>query len=233
MHITLYLEIVSSWCHWAEPAWLALKERFAGRATFEWKVALMDETGLPGSVTQLEWFYRRSGTHMRSPYMLNSGWYEPGLKEYLAPNLVCEAARDFGVTDDRARLAVAHAAVREGRKVAAWEVSAEVVANACHLDRAALLERARSPEIEARARATTREFHALNVTQRPAFMLENAIGDRAVFSGVAHAAPLIAAAEALLADEEYFVSYTAHYGGPPPACAPARQEEIGMPIHDG
>lgn len=215
MRITLYLEVVSSWCHWGEPAWKQLKEHFAGRAEFEWKIALMDATSMPVSQSQIEWFYRRSGTHMRSPYMLNSGWYEEGVSEYLAPNLVPLAAKEFGITDDRARLAIAHAAVREGRKVGHWELSAQIAAEACGLDAKLLLEKARSPEIEAKARATTAEFHALQVSQRPTFVLENSIGDRAVFSGLAQAAPFIAAGEAMLADAAYSASYKAHYGAPP------------------
>jgi len=104
MKVTYYLEVISSWCYWAEPAWAELKRRYAGRVEFGWKLALMDASGLPVSRNQCEWFYRRSGTITRSPVMLNSGWFEPGQKEYLAPNLVAEAAKDFGITDDRARL---------------------------------------------------------------------------------------------------------------------------------
>lgn len=29
--VTYYVEILSSWCHWAEPAWAELKQRYAGR----------------------------------------------------------------------------------------------------------------------------------------------------------------------------------------------------------
>src|SRR2546425_9351054 len=115
--ITYYLEVISSWCFWAEPAWAELKQRYGGKVEFSWKIALMDASGLPVSRGQCEWFYRRSGTNMRSPFMLNSGWFEPELKEYLAPNLVAEAAREFDGTDERVRLAIAHAGLREGRKV--------------------------------------------------------------------------------------------------------------------
>src|SRR5437879_13782767 len=104
---------------------------------------------------------------MRWPFMLNSGWFEPDVNQYLAPNLVAEAAKEFGVTDDRVRLAIAHAALREGRKVGRWEEAGAVAAAAAGLDKSTLLERARSPEIEERARATTREFHALPVNPRP------------------------------------------------------------------
>jgi predicted DsbA family dithiol-disulfide isomerase len=175
----------------------------------------MDASGLPVSREQCEWFYRRSGTIMRSPTMLNAGWFEPELKEYLAPNLVAEAARDFGATDDRVRLAVARAAVLDGRAMGRWEEAASVAAEAAGLDAAALLKRARSPDVEARARASTAEFYALKVTQRPTFVLENGIGDRAVFSGLAVAAPLAAAIEAMLHDAAAYASFAAHFGAPP------------------
>ena len=218
MHVTLtyYLEVISSWCYWAEPAWLELKQHYADApVAFDWKLALMDASGLPISREQCEWFYRRSGLLMRSPFMLNSGWYEPELKEYLAPNLVTEAAKALGVTDDRVRLAIAEAGLREGKKVGRWEIAAEVAAKAAGLDAGALLAKARSPEIEKRARSTTAEFHALQVTQRPTFLLQSSIGDRAVLSGLAKAAPLIAVLDAMLDDMAGYTAHATHFGAPP------------------
>src|SRR5258706_15379434 len=118
--ITYYLEVTSSWCHWAEPAWAELKQRYAGRVEFGWKIAQMPPEAYPVSRAQCDWFYRRSGMIMRSPYMLNSGWFDPDIKGYLVPNLVTEAARELGATDDRVRLAIARAAVIDGRKVGRW-----------------------------------------------------------------------------------------------------------------
>jgi hypothetical protein len=46
-------------------------------------------------------------------------------------------------------------------------------------------------------------------------LIENSIGDRAVFSGVARVAPLVAAIDALLSDEAGYESWKAHFGGPP------------------
>ena len=213
---TYYLEVISSWCLWAEPAWAELKQRYARQPVeFTWKIALMDASGLPVSREQCEWFYRRSGTIVRSPFMLNSGWFEHGVVEYLAPNLVAEAARDFGVADDRVRLAIAHAAMREGLRVANWQISAEVAAGAAGLGFSALLNKARSPEVEARARATTAEFHALKVSQRPTFVIESNIGDRAVFSGLASIEPLAATIDAMLRDAVAYAAHAAHFDGPP------------------
>ena len=200
--VTYYLEVISSWCFWAEPAWAELKQRYSDRVEFGWKLALMDASGLPRSREQCEWFYRRSGTIMRSPTMLNPGWFEPHIQEYLAPNLVAEAARELGVADDRARLAIARAGLIEGGKVGRWEEAAAAAARATGLDTGALVKLAKSPEIEVKARKTTAEFHALQVMQRPTFVLESAIGDRAVFSGLATAAPLMQTIDAMLAANE-------------------------------
>src|SRR4051812_1030734 len=64
--VTDYLDVVSSWCFWSEPTWAELKRRYDGRVQFQWKIALMDPTGLPTSREQEQWFYRRSGMMMRS-----------------------------------------------------------------------------------------------------------------------------------------------------------------------
>src|ERR1051325_5700582 len=141
--VTLYLDVTSSWCYWAEPAWAELKKRYQDRADFQWKIALMDATGLPTSHEQHEWFYRRSGTLMRSPFMLNSDWIVYGLAEYLAPNCVAEAAKSFGIGDDRVRLALGYAALREGKKISDWEVASEIGARAGGIDKKKLHAKAR------------------------------------------------------------------------------------------
>jgi predicted DsbA family dithiol-disulfide isomerase len=214
--ITYYLEVISSWCYWAEPAWAELKQRYANKVEFGWKIAQMPAEAYPTSKAQSEWFYRRSGTIVKSPFMLNAGWFEPGRNIYDVPNLIAEAAKDFGATDDRVRLALAHAAEREGKKVGRWEVAVEVAAKAVRLNKAKLLARAKSPAVAARVKQTSDEFFALQVSQRPTFVMESAIGDRAVFSGIVRVEPLAAAIEALLADQAAYDSYRAHFGGPPP-----------------
>lgn len=214
--ITYYLDVISSWCYWAEPAWAELKQRYAkSPVEFNWAIALIDESGMPKSRQQADWFYRRSGTIMRSSFMLNSGWVT-GLKEYLAPNCIAEAAKAFGVTDDRVRLRLMEAAMREGQKVGDWDVSMAVAVQAAGLDSAALLKKARSPEIDKRVRAMTAEFHALQVTQRPAFVLEDNIGDRAVFSGLVKAGPIASTIDVMLDDAAAYASHAAHFGSPPP-----------------
>src|ERR1700757_2771456 len=167
MHITVsdYLDVVSSWCFWSEPTWAELKRRYEGRVKFGWKIALMDASGFPRTREQAEWYYRRSGTMMGSKVMLKPGWYRPNLQECLAPNLVAVAAREFGVSDDRVRLALARGTLLEGGDTGEWETALEVGAKAGGLERDQLKARALSGEIEQKVRETTAEFHRLQVTQ--------------------------------------------------------------------
>jgi predicted DsbA family dithiol-disulfide isomerase len=213
--VTYYLEVISSWCYWAEPAWLELQQRYGTKVQFDWKIALMDESGLPVSREQLDWFYRRSGSIVRSPFMLNSGWLELGTKEYLPPNLVTEAAKELGVADDRVRIAIAEAAMRHGKKVHIWDACVEIAAKAGNLDPVALKKTAQDPKIEARARASTAEFYSFQVSQRPTFLLQNDIGDRAILSGTWTAAPLVAVIDSMITDEAAYKSWATHVGTPP------------------
>jgi len=60
--------------------WAELKQRYAGRIEFGWKIAQMPPEAYPVSRNQEEWFQRRSGSIMRSAYALNPDWSEPGIK---------------------------------------------------------------------------------------------------------------------------------------------------------
>jgi predicted DsbA family dithiol-disulfide isomerase len=216
MKITYYLEVLSSWCYWCEPTWAELKRRYAGQVEFSWRIALMRPEDFPVSKNQCDWFYRRSGTIMRSPFMLNSGWFEQDRKgQYDAPNLVAEAGRDFGVADDRLRLALAQAALRDGRKIGNLDEALAVAAEATGLDVAKLRTSATSEGVLKRVNESTAEFHRHQISQRPAFVLEDPIGDKAVFSGLVKIEPLIASIEAMLADTAAYAAHKAHFGAPP------------------
>jgi predicted DsbA family dithiol-disulfide isomerase len=217
MKVTYYLEVLSSWCHWADPVWAELKQRYAGRAEFAWKIALMNPGDFPVSAAQCDWFYRRSGgSVMRSPYLLNSGWFETERHgAYAAPNLVAEAGRDFGFDGDELRLALTHAALREGVKIGDLATAVKVAAKAGKLDARRLRRAAESAAVAARVEASTAEFFAHQINQRPAFILTDAIGDKAVFSGLVRIEPLAATIEAMLADTAAYTAHRAHFGAPP------------------
>lgn len=217
--ITTFLEVTSSWCYWSEPAWAELKNRYGARVDFEWKIAKMQPSDWPVSREQCDWFYRRSGMVMRSPFMLNSGWWEPGYAAgtYPAASFVAEAAKDFGFAGDEIRLALSHACEREGRKVGRLDIAVEVAvaAGGGKLDPAKLKAAAQSEAVRARVEESTREFFAHQVNQRPAYVITDEIGDKAVFSGLVRFEPLAAAIEAMLADVAAYAAHRAHFGDPP------------------
>jgi predicted DsbA family dithiol-disulfide isomerase len=218
MKVTYYLEVSSSWCYWAEPMWAELKRRYAGRAEFAWKIAQMKASDYPTSQAQCDWYYRRSGMLMRSPFMLNSGWFEPVKEDkIIAANLVAEAARDFGFDGDEIRLALSHAGDREGQKILQMDVAVHVAAQAGKIDARKLRETAESDTVRTRIEASTREFFAHQVSQRPTFILEDKIGDKAVFSGLVVIEPIAATIDAMLADTAAYAAHAAHFGGPPSA----------------
>jgi predicted DsbA family dithiol-disulfide isomerase len=128
---------------------------------------------------------------------------------------VAEAGRYSGISDDRLRLALTHAAQREGRKLGDMAEAVAVGAIAAGLDPVKLRARAESPEVKARVDASTAEFHAHQISQRPAFVLTDVIGDKAVFSGLVRVEPLAAAIEAMLADTAAYAAHAAHFGKPP------------------
>jgi predicted DsbA family dithiol-disulfide isomerase len=218
MKVTYYLDLFSSWCMWAEPMWAELKARYAPRGVeFEWKIALMNPGDFPVSRSQCDWFYRRSGgTVLHSPFMLNSGWFEAERKgNYRAPNLVAEAGRDFGFNGDELRLALARAALREGRKIGDLAEAVAVATQATQVDAKKLRAAAESDAVKARVEASTAEFFRHQINQRPSFILTDAIGDKAVFSGLVQLGPLAATIDAMMSDTAAYAAHATHQGPVP------------------
>jgi predicted DsbA family dithiol-disulfide isomerase len=218
MKVTYYLEVTSSWCFWFEPQWAELKRRYAGRVEFDWQIAKMQPDDFPTSNLQYDWFLLRSSTIMKSPMIANSAYYEfpiPG--GYPAASSVALAARDLGFGGDDVRLALSSAAYRDGRKVGRIEVAVEIAAKVSGLDPAKLRARAESPEVAAHMEQTTREYFSHQISQRPAFVLTDGIGDKAVFAGVMSITPLTATIDTMIADTAAYADFAAQHGRPPSA----------------
>jgi len=213
IEVTLFVEVQSSWCFWFEPVWAELKERYLDRAHFSWEIALMSPEAFPVSRAQCDVFYRRSGLAVQSDFMLNSAWFEEELAgDYSISNCVAEAGKDFGIEGDVLRIALARAALIDGRKIGRIDEAVAVAAQECGLEAGALKERALSAELRERVEQSTQRFHALHIDQRPSVLIVSDIGDRALFSGVVNLEPLAATIEAMLKDSRAYASYRAHYG---------------------
>jgi predicted DsbA family dithiol-disulfide isomerase len=97
--------------------------------------------------------------------------------------------------------------MEEGRPVARRDVAIEVVARATGLDPHVLDEQMDAPAVIARLGDGNRAMAAYGVDQRPTLVLENAIPDRAILSGVWAYEPMAALVQAMLRDEERFLAF--------------------------
>jgi predicted DsbA family dithiol-disulfide isomerase len=205
--LTYYPDVMSSWCFYAEPNLDRLRQAHGDRLKYEWRIAMVTESGPEGFTReQMTWFYRRSGSI--SGIHLNPDW-DRGPHSTLQPNLAAEAARELGCTDDRVRRALARAALIDGTSIYRKSEAVTVAAAAGGLDDGQLFKIMDDPRIEERIRKSGADFAALRIDQRPGFVLRSDIGDVAVFSGVWRFEPLDAAIEAMIKDEDKYAKFAA------------------------
>ena len=97
----------------------------------------------------------------------------------------------------------------------ATAVTVAATAGGGKLDAARLRVAAESAAVRARVDASTKEFLSHQINQRPAFVLTDAIGDKAVFSGLVKIEPLAATIDAMLSDTAAYTAHAVHHGKPP------------------
>ena len=207
LKLAYYLDVLSSWCFYSEPNLRRLLDALGDRVEYEWRIALVDHPPHGYSRQQYDWFYRRSGS--LSGTHLNSAWRTGDYDSSLVPNAAAEAARELGFSDDRVRLALTRAGLVDGKPVLQRETCAAIVAEATGVSAEKILEFMDDPRIRERVECTTKEFAALGVDQRPAFVLRSPIGDTAIFSGVWVFDPLNATAQAMLSDADKYAHFEA------------------------
>gem|GEM_PF-2473293 len=65
--------------------------------------------------------------------------------------------------------------------------------------------------------ARTAEFHAHQLTQRPAFIITSSIGDKTVFSGVINRVTLVNTLDSMLTDNQGYHTFSDQFGPMPTA----------------
>ena len=208
-----YLDVLSSWCFYAEPNLRRLLDVLGERVRYEWRIALVENPAGGYSHRQYDWFYRRSGSI--SGVQLNSGWVSGKYDSSIVPNAAAEAARELGFSDDRVRLALSRAALVDGKPILDPAVSAEIVSHATGVASDKIRELIDDHHIRQRIADSGEEFKRLDVDQRPAFVLSSDIGDKVVFSGVWAYEPLHATATAMLGESAKYAAF-AHDNPPFP-----------------
>jgi predicted DsbA family dithiol-disulfide isomerase len=212
VRVIYYLDVLSSWCLIAEDAVARVRRGFGNRVVVEWRIAALRD---PFEYTQeqLAWYYRR--TESVTGVKLDPAWLISESDGSRHANLAAEAARSLGCDDDRVRLALARAAMVDGKRTCDREIAIGVAAEAGSLDRGALERAMDDPANAQRIRSAGDDFAVLRVSVRPTFALTNGIGDASVLSGCWRYDELAACVGGLLDDETGYENFVAAH--PPPA----------------
>ena len=183
VELTAYIDVLSSWCYVADQALQKIEKKYGDRVRVEWKIAQLFDFGpLPYTREQLAWYYAR--TAKISGVVMNAEWHDSPDTTTLHANQAAEAARTLGVTDMSLVRALNRGNVIEGKRLGRREAVLDEAARLSGLDRAELDRVMRDPATAKRIEETTREFEALNLPQRPSYVLRNPTGDLALLSGI-------------------------------------------------
>lgn len=208
--LTHYLYILSSWSLAAEKAVDEVRRMFGDRLNYDWRIAVTDYDGT-GQLTrdELEFFYARLEAITGEP--MNLGWWYDGYN-WLVPDRTAAAARLLGAGGSEVRLALAEAGLRRGERITDVNVALQLASQASGLSVESLATQFDRPETALLLAQWSREFETSGVKLRPAFQLQNDIGDMVVLSGIWTREPLQTAIEALLADEESYAGFSKNIG---------------------
>jgi len=180
--IVYYFDVLSSWSLISQPALEAVTTEFGDAVTIDWRVGLFnDGAPLGESAEKWAWYYTR--IEAMTGVKLDPAWRESDDDSTYYPNAVAVAARRLGVTGDTVRLALARAAMFDGRKVQHREIALDVAVEASGLGRESLSAAVDDRLTFAELSRTTREYRALPVNVLPVFQVTNALGDVAILSG--------------------------------------------------
>ncbi len=152
------------------------------------------------------WYYDRC--EVVTGRRFNHRWLERKDQSTWVPNSVIAAAWKYGKGKE-VHQALKTAAIEHGEPILRREVALKLGARAAGIEERALAAELDNPELAAGLRRSLAEFNAYQIDQRPAFVLQSAIGDIAVFSGIYRPEPIVATLNAMIQDEDKFKQHAA------------------------
>jgi 2-hydroxychromene-2-carboxylate isomerase len=204
MKATAVFDVLSHWCLSAWPAYEALTGKLgASNVTLLLAPVL---NGFPMGVTpEAEaWFYTR-GTRAYGA-ILRSDWYESDTTTTLWANATVAAAACLGADLATVVHGTMEAAMKDGAMLGRREVAVRAVARVAGIDAKRLDAKIDRAETGAMLNEGNAALARWGCAERPSWRIENANGDFIVTQGVWQAAPLMACADALMADEAAYAA---------------------------
>lgn len=199
MKTTVFWDVLSHWCLASVPAARALQ----GLGEIEIAYALGGDGRALGYTTEmLAWYYQRGRLSYGRTFYADwcegpetSTWYA-NAAAYVAGDILGDP---IGVAEAIGKAALEERALL-GRPDEAFAQAAAIAG--VHVSEIA--SRAAQPAVAQHLALGNARLKSLGLDERPSFVIENANGDRAIFKGLWERDALVAAAEALLRDEDAY-----------------------------
>ena len=205
MQLTYFFDVCSMWCALGDEALVSVQERYGERVPITWKVALInDGEPMDAGLDQELWYYDRceAATGRRFDHR----WIEKRGQSTWLPNALIHMAQKLGKGAEVHR-ALKIAALQRGEPILRRDVALSVAVSASGLDRLTFETGIEDPALVAEIRISTAEFNTYRINQRPAYVIRSGIEDTSIFSGIYRSEPLIAAIDAMIADENAYARF--------------------------
>ena len=203
--IQYFLDALSQWCYIADRSLVNLRASYADRIELKYLfVPISGRDPIYVDVNGQKMAYERSemitGVH-------TTPWLRDEARSTWQANAAVLAAVSLGADIEKARTAVAAAALERGAHLGEHGEAAALLAATFGIERAQLETAMASPHVCDQMDEAARTFAQYGCTLRPAFVLENSIGDRIVLDGGWREPLLVEAVNALLSDAEGYERY--------------------------
>ena len=205
MQLTYFFDVCSMWCALGDEALVSVQERYGERVPITWKVALInDGEPMDAGRDQELWYYDRceAATGRRFDHR----WIEKRGQSTWLPNALIHMAQKLGKGAEVHR-ALKIAALQRGEPILRRDVALSLAVSASGLDRLTFETGIEDPALVAEIRISTAEFNTYRINQRPAYVIRSGIEDTSIFSGIYRSEPLIAAIDAMIADENAYARF--------------------------
>jgi predicted DsbA family dithiol-disulfide isomerase len=217
VNLLYYYDVCSIWCVLGDEVLTAIQKQCGARVPITRKIALINNgEPMEAGLEQEKWYYDRC--EFVTGRRFNHEWIEKSGQSTWVPNALIQIAEDLG-RGDVVREALKKEGLLGGKLILRREVAIDLAAKASGISPSVLANGLDDEKTKAAIRASTDEFNALPVNQRPTFLLRSVIEDTVLLSGIYRPDPVLAAIDAMVFDEDTYDRFRASH---PPMPVAAR-----------
>lgn len=205
MQLTYFFDVCSMWCALADEVLTEIQQRYGARVPITRKIALInDGAPMADGLDQENWYYQRCETTTGRRF--DHRWIEKRGQSTWLPNALIYAAEQLG-QGSKVHEALKTASLTRGEPILRRDIALQLAVSGSGLSWTELEAALDDPVTSRSISASTAEFHSFAVNQRPTFVVRSEIEDTTIFSGIYRAEPILAAIDAMIADENAYARF--------------------------